>query len=270
MDHTKTVRDTILDYASSMGKATGFVTSEQLYGATPSGFTVHVENRLNSGSITQGQGTSGVDFLCGDRHDAHYKGKVPFLQEQGYFYSNTTDGLEEALTTAQKAYLTLDIESDVENCISLSDATSFALSFLSRDEDGFVLVIEQAKIDKGSHNMDIAAVTKSVSSLIETVETVMEWIGDRTDTAVLVTADHETGGLTVSGNPSVFVNTYDTGNGVISYRFVDNQHSDQQVKLFVYGREVNFKNFEFYASHHLIKNTDIYHIMKQFLDGGSA
>ena len=270
MDHTKTERATILDYAKSLGKSTGILTTDNLYGGTPSGFSAHAANRSDSATITESQATSGVDFLCGLRDDAHYQAYVSLLEGEGYYVSNTTQGLDEALSQWEKAYLTLNIESGTSERVTLSDMAIRALSFLSRDEEGFVLVIEQAHIDHNAHYNKIDGVIERMGSLFETVETVMNWVGDRTDTAVIVTADHETGGLTVSGDPTAFADTYDTGYGTISYSFSTTGHTDRRVRLFLYGREADFSEFDYYGSKHLIKNTDIYRIMKRLLDGEAA
>ena len=128
------------------------------------------------------------------------------------------------------------------------------------------LVIEQALIDKKAHNKDIGGVVDAMESLFDTVDTVMAWIGDRTDTAVMVTADHETGGLTVSGDPGALANRYESATGDFSYLFSTGSHTDSHVELFLYGYEANFRKYETYATGHLIKNTDIFLIMKEILD----
>jgi alkaline phosphatase len=269
IDHTGKELPTILDYAKQLGKSTGVLTTDDLYGGTPAGFTARGSDRTAYSVVTWEQATSGVDFLCGLRRPTHYASAKAYLSGRGYYFHDTVSGLDDALAANDKVFLTLNIENGTADALSLSAMTKRALEFLSRNDEGFVLVIEQAKIDDHCHNNRFPEMLERMRSLMDTVETVMDWVGDRTDTAVLVTADHETGGLTDSGDPTAFANTYDTGHGVISYSFALKSHTDQQVKLFVYGREVNFKEFDYYGSRHLIKNTDIYRIMKRLLDGNT-
>jgi len=267
-DHKQKNVNTILDVAKENGKATGIVTTDNLYGATPSGFSAHSANREDADTITRTQVTSGVDYLCGLKNDSFYSSRKNLIESNGYYYSNTPSGLRSAVKTEDKMYLTLDIENSGAQSITLSTATSLALEFLEKDEDGFVLIIEQAHVDKYAHSNDIAGVVKTVESLNRTVETVMEWVGDRDDTAVLVTADHETGGLTVSSK-NVFAKSYvyQSGCPTLYYAFSSTGHTDLNVKLFIYGATPDFSSYKYYSAEHQIKNTDVFIIMKQLLLG---
>jgi len=255
---------TVLDVAKEYGKSTGILTTDYLYGATPAGFSAHSNNRSDYDRITETQATSGVDFLCGLRNDSHYSSYRSLLQENGYAVCNTVNGIRDASAESEKLYLTVNIENNAADSLPLSSLALMAISFLENDEDGFVLIIEQAHIDKNAHNNSINGVVSSVNSLAQTVETVMEWIGDREDTAVLVTADHETGGLTVSSQP-VFAEQYFSATGNFFYSFSSTKHTDLHVKLFVYGIAPAFRNCTYYRSEYLIKNTDVFQIMKQLL-----
>jgi len=264
LDHNQANLKTILDYAEQVGKSTGILTSDYLYGATPAGFSAHALSREDADTITLSQGDSGVDFLCGKRDDAHYLPHRAALEAKGYCFATSAEEVASAMP--DKLYLTADIENGVEGCHSLSEMADLALGFLSQNEEGFVLVIEQALIDKKAHNKDIGGVVDAMESLFDTVDTVMAWIGDRTDTAVMVTADHETGGLTVSGDPGALANRYESATGDFSYLFSTGSHTDSHVELFLYGYEANFRKYETYATGHLIKNTDIFLLMKEILD----
>jgi len=265
IDHKQQTLNTIMDYAKQKGKATGVITTDNLYGATPSGFSAHSANRGDSATITATQITSGVDYLCGLRDDNHYLSRKTAIEAQGYYFSVSPSGLNTTIPEKDKVYLTLDIENSATPSVTLSQVASSALKFLERDEDGFVLVIEQAHIDKYAHSNNIDGVVNSMKSLSATVDTVMEWIGDRTDTAVMITADHETGGLTVSTS-TMLQAKFRNGDNSFYYRFTSGDHTDAQVKLFTYGITPDFSTYKYYGANHLIKNTDIFLIMKQTLD----
>ena len=81
-----------------------------------------------------------------------------------------------------------------------------ALRILDNDPDGFFLFVEQEGIDEASHANDGAYLTLSMAEFSAAVQTVINWVDDPTNAAdwsntmVIVLADHETGGLTVTAN----------------------------------------------------------------------
>ncbi len=76
---------------------------------------------------------------------------------------------------------------------SLREMTKKALDILSKDEDGFFLMIEGGQIDWAGHNNDAGSMLHELLKFDETVDYVYEWVKDRDDTLVVITADHETG-----------------------------------------------------------------------------
>ena len=255
---------TIMDIAKEMGKSVGIVTSDQIYGATPSGFSAHSTDRNNNMKITLTQLTSGVDFFCGLRNDSYYADYMSFFGKNGYHYATSFKNKNEIMNS-EKVFLPVDIENGKSGQVSLSNAASVAIEFLERDEDGFVIMIEQAYIDKYSHSNDINGMLERMSSLNETVETVTEWIGDRKDTAVIVTADHETGGFSAS-DKTQYKNTYTNGAKKFYYQWSSTGHTKTMVKIFVYGYDVDFKAISQYSRADAIKNTDVFKLMKEILE----
>ncbi len=84
---------------------------------------------------------------------------------------------------------------------SLAEMTRTAIDLLAVDPDGFFLMVEEALIDKASHKNDADLTIPQVVEFDKAVQAVMDWAADRDDTLVLVTSDHECGGLAVvSGN----------------------------------------------------------------------
>lgn len=77
----------------------------------------------------------------------------------------------------------------------LKEMTEKALDILSKDEDGFFLMIEGGRIDWAGHDNDAATMLHEMLKFDEAVNYVYEWASKRNDTLVLVTADHETGGF---------------------------------------------------------------------------
>jgi alkaline phosphatase len=83
------------------------------------------------------------------------------------------------------------------------EMASKALDLLSADEDGFFLMIEGGQIDWAGHNNDAGVLLHELLRFDATVRAVFEWVKQRDDTLLLITADHETGGFgfSYSGRP---------------------------------------------------------------------
>ena len=76
---------------------------------------------------------------------------------------------------------------------SLAEMTKKALDVLSKDEDGFFLMIEGGQIDWAAHSNDAGQMLHELLKFDESVQAVYDWVKDREDTLVIITADHETG-----------------------------------------------------------------------------
>ncbi|CCQ10356.1 Alkaline phosphatase [Pseudoalteromonas luteoviolacea B = ATCC 29581] len=81
------------------------------------------------------------------------------------------------------------------NCTepSLKEMTVKALDILAKDEDGFFLMVEGGQIDWAGHANDAGWMLNELLKFDEAVDAVYEWVKERNDTLVIVTADHETG-----------------------------------------------------------------------------
>jgi alkaline phosphatase len=85
----------------------------------------------------------------------------------------------------------------------LSEMTRVALHILDNDSDGLFLVVEGGRIDHAGHANDIERNVRETAEFSRAVGVGLEWAGKHPDTLILVTADHETGGLRVLGNNGI-------------------------------------------------------------------
>lgn len=254
---------TILDIAKANNKRTGIITTDKLTGATPAAFSAHTTDRGNSDEIIQTQLDSNVDLLV-SRNSSSIRDAAPDFVSKGYTYH--TD-METPLTNDEKPFCLFDVEENdsFESGVHLKDTISYCLDYMDADEDGFALMIEQAHIDKNSHNNDFEHMSMAMNSLNDTVETIIEWLGDRTDTAIIITADHETGGLHVSKD-NTLESVYTYNDRDIYYSWDDDGHTRQYVGFFAYNLDdISLKDYSYYESEHLIKNADIFKIMKDLI-----
>lgn len=253
---------TILDIAATMGKSTGIVTTDSLLGATPSGFSAHSRSRAADSVLMDTQLDSGVNLLCGNL-DTACTAMAQQIQEKGYTYCEDYTQLSSTFG-ADKVYWQMPMVGDTATT-DLVDVSVDALNYLDQDSDGFVLMIEQAHPDKNSHNKNFLGVCQAVSNLNATVEAVLSWLGDRTDTAILITADHECGGLVVSNEAGTYANPEETPSGTLYYEFRNGGHTAANVALYVYGFAADFTKSELYGEDEL-KNTGIFYLMLDLLE----
>ena len=79
----------------------------------------------------------------------------------------------------------------------LSEMTETALRILDNNTEGFFLMVEGGKIDWAGHDNDIARLVGETAEFDRAVQVGWEWARGRCDTLIVVTADHETGGLSL-------------------------------------------------------------------------
>lgn len=251
---------TIMDIAQQHGMKTGVVTTDKLYGATPSCFCAHSLDRGNTDEILNSAFGSNLNLLCTTSSNtvSEYQSQ---MTENGYAYCDSYDNRNEL--SGEKAVCLFDLEG-FGNTVKLSEATDFALDYLD-NENGFMLMVEQAHVDKNSHNNDFEKTVEALSSLNDTVQAVLNWIGDRNDTAILITADHETGDLSVSEN-KLLKNEYITPSGkTVYYQWSSGSHTDNDVGLFCYGFDLDFGKLPYFGNNNQVKNTDVFVLMKDII-----
>ena len=84
----------------------------------------------------------------------------------------------------------------------LTDMTTAALDILDNNPDGFFLMVEGGRIDHAGHDNDLERNVEETLEFADSVQIILTWAAGRDDTLVIVTADHETGGMTVlTDNP---------------------------------------------------------------------
>lgn len=87
----------------------------------------------------------------------------------------------------------------------LPEMTGVALRILDNNPEGFFLMVEGGRIDHASHANDIGRTVRETIAFSDAVAVAVGWAGTRADTLIVVTADHETGGLRVLGESAAGV-----------------------------------------------------------------
>lgn len=221
----------IMEIAKENGKKTGVVTTDNLFGATPAAFSAHSRDRHYDEEIVRSQAQVGVDLLVGQKPDEDedlYSTtcKQDFI-DNGYAFASTVEELTQN-PKDQKVVANIDgMRSKYNDTLDyekadFQDIISYTLDYLDND-NGFCLMIEHAHVDKCSHSNDLYGAMCEVRALADTVEQVYAFCQDRNDTAVLITADHETGGLQLANSKEELTND----------RYTTKNHTAADVPLYV-------------------------------------
>ncbi len=221
----------LCELAQSYGKMTGVVTSDANSGATPASFSAHVFDRDEDVEITRQQ-------IEDSKHDliwAADNGLVTdeWANEYGWTLVNNTAEFE-ALEEGERSFGAFPGElwntNTGADSPNLSTLTAKAIDMLDDDEDGFFLMVEGAHIDKHSHSNEEANMKKAAYEFDMACKAAIEYAKADGNTLVVITADHETGAISLE----------DDG----SYKFNSGSHSGVSVPLAVYGSDNFVQNGE--------------------------
>ena len=227
---------TILEEAIGMGKATGLVATSEITHATPASFIAHQVNRRDYEAIALDFLKTPVDLLIGGGRN-HFEVRSDnlnlsdSLRARGYRVLYDLDSVETLEDEVSKlAVFTSDTACprySQGRGPMLEDAAVAAIERLRKNEKGFFLMIEGSQIDWGGHRNDLDYVVEELLDFDRTVGKVLDFAAKDGKTLVIITADHETGGLSVgNGNPKT---------GQVEGSFSSNYHTSIMVPVFAYG-----------------------------------
>ncbi|HMQ48720.1 MAG TPA: alkaline phosphatase [Saprospiraceae bacterium] len=230
--------ETILEWAARNRKSTGLVATSTITHATPASFYAHVAHRNLHEDIA-------LDFL---------NSPVDFTAAAGYQYFNQRKDGRDLLAELRQKDVIVDTNAIADELIQgqrytfllapdsllskqngrndfLPKATQKALEYLSQNKDGFFLMVEGSQIDWGGHANDGNYVVTEVLDFNEVVGVALDFAEKDGNTLVVVTADHETGGFSLSA-PLVF-GRGDYNN--IKPTFSTGGHTAALIPVFAYG-----------------------------------
>ena len=210
----------LCELAKSMGKAAGVVTTDSTSGATPASFSAHAQDRDDEEDITFQQLHGDLDLIWGTT-------TASFSEETALDYGFTSiynKADMDALTEGSRSFgqFTDDVWHEVakEGMPTMTEMTLKAIDLLDDDADGFFLMVEGAHIDKKSHQNQGDGMTDALVAFDQAIQAAVDYAAAKGDTMVLVTADHETGGITLVDG---------------EYVYTSGSHTGVNVPLLVYG-----------------------------------
>ena len=223
LEDLETPCTSIAVWAQKAGAAVGVATNVAVNHATPASFYGHQRHRNMYWELGQDLCRSGFDFFAGcDFHKPNTKEGEPSLREQARSagYTILTGGYKEYQKKGRKADKLILFQSDAQNekwgsdhipfaldCdkndLTLEQITRAGINYLtSKHKNGFFFQIEGGMIDYACHRNDIGSAISEVLDMDRAVRVAYEFYEQHPDeTIIVITADHETGGLVMGRGP---------------------------------------------------------------------
>lgn len=193
----------ISEIARAQGKRIGIVTSDSVTGATPSGFAVHNISRKNTEELARSFMKMKPDVLIGSGYSSFAASVMAEEDTKALFgtvnVASDFDMFEFCLTKSDKkdlpffGFTGFSLES---GDYRLAQATQMALKRLE-NEKGFFLMVENAGTDSAGHSNNLQGKVDNVAVFDKAVAVAVKYCIDHPDTMLIVTSDHETGGVTL-------------------------------------------------------------------------
>lgn len=249
------VNPSFTDYAYDEGLACGVITLGNLADATPAAFYGHATERDDTDQLTNYLLDGKLTLLAGSGMNVFTgrKDAKDFLSKLKKQY-RITDNFKEINIDDKKVICAderIDLATTGETLEILAEATRLGIKKLQEANDkGFFLMVEGAKIDYAGHANSLPGSIIETLSFDMAVAEALEFADRDGETLVVVTADHETGGLTLIDG--------DIETGLITGYYVTDDHTPIMLPVFAYGPgSQNFSG--------VYNNTEIFHKMKKLL-----
>ncbi|MBQ9771973.1 MAG: alkaline phosphatase [Lentisphaeria bacterium] len=199
----------VAEVAKKKGMKVGIITTVTINHATPAAFYAHRTNRGQYYEIGLDLVASGFDFFAGsgvtrsnNKKSKLYKGDINDLAKKaGYTVLGRKDDFSVLRAKKGKvlinAPLPYDIDRHNDDPFTLAKFTEMGIDFLD-NEKGFFMMVEGGKIDYAGHANDAAANLREVLAFDDAVRVAVNFAKKHPDeTLIVVTGDHETGGMTM-------------------------------------------------------------------------
>ncbi len=246
----------ILEDAEAKGLATGLVSTSAITHATPASFIAHQPNRGMYEAIAADFLNTDIDVFIGGgvTHFSQREDKrnlLKELQNKGYDVELEMDKIAK-VKDGKLAGLTAGIHNGRvdERGDMLPVATKTALNILDNNDKGFFLMVEGSQIDWGGHANSTIYIVEEMLDFDRSIGKALDFAAKDGETLIIVTADHETGGLALAGG--------DMDTGMVKGDFTAKHHTGVMVPVFAYGPGAE----EFIG---IMENTELHDKMKKLL-----
>lgn len=226
-------RTNLADTLAGYGLKTGVISSGDITDATPAVFYAHQPERSFSKLIAADLLTSHVDILVGSNQNSFINNPDTSLMQKlklkGYTLSKSLADFRMQTAGKQLVLLPDSATRPVKDGRGpmLQESLAKTISLLSESKKGFFIMTEGAQIDYGGHANDLKYMVTELHDFDKTVGDALRFADEDGETLVLITADHETGGLTLLAASS--------SEGSLQAEFSTNDHTNIMVPVYAYG-----------------------------------
>ena len=237
-------QETILEQLQQKGYQTGLISLTSITHATPAAFYAHVVDRDMHEDIAEQFTNTKIDFVAGGGRQFFNKradGKNLFAKLLDNNYYLDTLQLSKTVSNKPHAYILADdgLPAIIEGRKDfLNEATSMALNYFDEKKKPFFMMIEGSFIDWGGHAENADMLITEVADFNRTLGTVLKYVENHPNTLLIVTADHETGGVSVG---KFYETNKSTGEKKeipkkVAVYFNSNQHTAELIPVFAKGK----------------------------------
>jgi alkaline phosphatase len=214
----------IPDILAPSGVKSGLISCGDITDATPAAFYGHAKDRSEEDAIALNFLTSPVDIMIGGGA-THFNTYVDQIKARGYGFSSHFNDID---TIQSKKWLMLTPEAELPMLQGRGEFLTRSLQKTMKTlGHKFFIMAEGAQIDYGGHANNLPYVVTEMMDFDKAIGAAMQFADEDGHTLVIVTADHETGGLSLLDG--------DISKGHADGNFSSNDHSAVMVPVFAYG-----------------------------------
>lgn len=230
------------DILNSFGFNSGIITTDNLTGATPASFYAHHPERDDSEEIAAYLPKSQLDLFIGGGK-SNFELQLENLKKEGFTIVNNLEDFSPSKIGYFSSQGSLPKMLDGRGGYLLN-STEFALEFLEKKDKPFFLMVEAANIDSGGHSNNSGMIVSEMLDFDMVIGKVIQYADQNPGTLVIITADHETGGVSIPQG--------DINGKTIELAYHSDDHTGIMVPIFAYGAHAgDFRG--------VYENTEVFH-----------
>lgn len=248
LDNTYVSIPVIPELLAPKGIQSGVIVTEEITGATPASFYGHTADRDSTYTLEKQLLSSKLQLAVGGGRESLDKDFGQQLASSGIQVYDNLDNWNATTKNRTLVILPNKVVSSMRNGRGnyLKTALKKALQQLNASGKGFFLMVEGSRIDQGGHMNDLDYLVREMLDFDEAVGEALRFADQDKQTTVIVTADHETGGLALMDG--------DIASGTLRGHFATNDHTGIPVMVFAYG-----PNSQLFRG--VYENNEIFHKM---------
>ena len=217
---------TMLEWAEEKNMATGLVATSSVTHATPASFAAHVDYRKKEWQIAEQFAETEIDVILGGGKTFWPNELIADYENRGGQFIEKID----AQLNPEKRILGLFAEGALPTVNegrtpTTTQMADMALNKLEQNPNGFFVMIEESQVDWGGHANSAEYIQGEMASLNELINFTLDYQLSHPDVLVVLTADHECGGVAV----------HDGKDSDLDIRFTSDYHSANFVPIWATG-----------------------------------